>query len=284
MTTLKRRSKYDLRDRAILVQVISRGFAISRYDRSATKDFETYAGTNEAGKFIKSLFTKEEMAEITRIQGMARAIHYRYSLQWIAGGIRIMPIAFFEDFSKEISEVQNLLDVAVKDIVNKYDTIIKNAKRRLNKLFDETEYPTKQELKERFQIVVKFFPVPDKEDFRNVPDDIIEEFEGETSYQYQDAVNEMWTRFRTVLEHAVTQLSKKEGKLFESVITNIRDMVELLPKLNILDDKELDKSVAIADEAFSDVTIEQLRENPSKRKRKAKEAKACLDRMAQYLT
>jgi len=285
MSTLKRRQKGDIRDRAVLVQVTPKGFTTSRYDRSATKEFESYSGAVDAGKFVKDLFTKEEMAEITKIQGLARGIHYKYSLQWIQGGIRIMPTAFFDDFTKEINEIQDSLDKAVRDVVKKYDELMKNAKRRLGKkLFHEEEFPTKEELRDRFKIFVKFYPVPDKEDFRaDIPDDVIETFEDGVKEQYQDAVNEMWGRFRSVLEHAAEQLSKKDGKLFESVVENIKALTVLLPKLNIMEDKKLDELVELADNAFSNVTIEQLRENPGKRKRKAKAAKEILNKMSQYL-
>src|SRR5574343_72186 len=104
-------------------------------------------------------------------------------------------------------------------------------------MFNIEELPTKRELKERFRILVKVFPVPDKDDFRaDIPEDAIENFVDTNREQHDKAVGQLWIRFRTVLEHAVEQLSKKEGKLFESVIENIRALTELLPKLNIVND------------------------------------------------
>lgn len=282
---LKRRAKGDIRDIAIIVHVRPCGFTTSRYDQSATKEFENYAGAVEAGRFVKDLFTKQEMKEITTIQGLARGIHYKYSLQWMPGGFRIMPTAFFEDFSKEMNAIQENLDSAVRKVIRNYDELMNNAKRRLGKkLFNPDEFPSKEELKNRFKIIIRTYPVPDKEDFRaDIPEDVVENFEEARQEQFQEAVNEMWERFRTVLEHAFEQLSKKEGKLFESVVENIKALTKLLPKLNIAEDKELDKLVKSAEEAFENVTIEQLRNNPKKRKQKAKEAKELLDRMADYL-
>lgn len=285
MLKLKRRTKNDIRDRAILVQVTPRGFTTSRYDKSATKEFESYAGAVDAGKFHKDLFTKEEMADVIKVQGLARTVHYKYSLQWVEGGLRIMPTAVWDDFTKEINEVQDELDKAVRKMVDKYDELMANAKRRLGKkMFNIEEFPTKRELKERFRILVKVFPVPDKDDFRaDIPEDAIENFVDTNREQHDKAVGQLWIRFRTVLEHAVEQLSKKEGKLFESVIENIRALTELLPKLNIVNDPKLNELVEMADEAYAKITITQLRESPKKRKKKAKETKEILDRMASYL-
>lgn len=282
---LKRRAKDDIRDRAILVQVTPRGFTTSRYDKSATKEFESYAGAVDAGKFVKDLFTKEEMSEIMKVQGIARSIHYKYSWQWIEGGLRIMSTAVWDDFSKEINEAQDMLDKAVRGVVKRYDKLMNNAKRRLGKkLFHIEEFPTKEELRDRFKILIRTYPVPDKEDFRaDIPEDVIENFEDNTREQYQKAVNEMWGRFRSVLEHAFEQLSKKEGKLFESVVENIKSLTELLPRLNIVEDAKLNELVEMANNAFENVTIEQLRENTGKRKRKARAAKEILDKMADYL-
>jgi predicted transcriptional regulator len=225
------------------------------------------------------------MSEIMKVQGIARSIHYKYSWQWIEGGLRIMSTAVWDDFSKEINETQDMLDKAVRGVVKRYDELMDNAKRRLGKkLFHIEEFPTKEELRDRFKILIRTYPVPDKEDFRaDIPEDVIENFEDNTKEQYQKAVNEMWGRFRSVLEHAFEQLSKKEGKLFESVVENIKSLTELLPRLNIVEDAKLNELVEMANNAFENVTIEQLRENTGKRKRKARAAKEILDKMADYL-
>lgn len=271
----------DIREKAVLVHVKIQSINQNKFDREVTEEIARLKDSYDAGVFIKKLFGKEDIQSIIAVQGYARRIHHFYGLPWYDGGIRLLPTALFDDFSSQINEAIQLLDDAVDDVIARYDDIIQHARKRQGKMFNKEDYPTKEEIKKRFRIVVRFLPVPDKSDFRaDMPQEIKDNFT--QNDQFEDAVKAMWGKFRDVLEHAFEQLSKKKGKLFESVLSNLIDVVEILPALNIKEDPALNKLVKRAKALYADLEIKDLRENEDLREETATETKKILDKIGDY--
>ena len=52
---------------------------------------------------------------------------------------------------------------------------------------------------------------------------------------------DLWSRLRDVVSHMVDRLNEPESRFHATLVTNIFDLVDLLPRLNVTDDPELNR-------------------------------------------
>jgi len=52
---------------------------------------------------------------------------------------------------------------------------------------------------------------------------------------------DLWKRMRKVVSHMVDRLNEPESRFHATLVTNVFDLVELLPRLNVNGDAELNR-------------------------------------------
>jgi len=96
-------------------------------------------------------------------------------------------------------------------------------------------------------------------------------------------MTDLWLRLYKVVEHMVERLSKTEHKFKNSLVTNITELCELLPKLNITDDINLNTTLNEIRTKLTEFTPTTLREDSAIRNKTAREAETILNKMKHYL-
>jgi len=96
-------------------------------------------------------------------------------------------------------------------------------------------------------------------------------------------MTDLWLRLYKVVEHMVERLSKTEHKFKNSLVTNITELCELLPKLNITDDINLNTALNEIKTKLTEFSPTTLREDVAIRSKTAKEAEIILNKMKHYL-
>jgi hypothetical protein len=152
-------------------------------------------------------------------------------------------------------------------------------------MFDRNEYPTADDLRNKFGFKFVFIPVPDKGDFRI---DVEQQAKTELQQQYEQffqdklntAMKESWDRLHTVLTHISERLdytddSKK--KFWDSTITNATDLCALLTGLNITKDPKLELAREMLEKALKGVAPDDVRESQAIRSSVKTKVDAILD-------
>jgi hypothetical protein len=152
-------------------------------------------------------------------------------------------------------------------------------------MFDRNEYPTADDLRNKFNFKFVFIPVPDKGDFRiDVEQQAKTELQQQYEQYFQDKLNtamkESWDRLHTVLTHISERLdytddSKK--KFWDSTITNATDLCALLTGLNITKDPKLELAREMLEKALKGVAPDDVRESQAIRSSVKTKVDAILD-------
>src|ERR1700722_5603599 len=183
---------------------------------------------------------------------------------------------------------------AVDTLARQFLTLVDQAKTRLGGLFREEDYPACNELVAKFSFATKVMPLPDAGDFRVVLGDeerdrIKRQITAAVEASLQVGSQELWQRLYEGVSHMAERLTayKVTGEGVEhpfrdSIVTNLVKLVDVLPKLNVTNDPELER---LTDQVHASLLVDpkELRQSESVRAETAKTAAEIAQRMASYM-
>ena len=279
----------SLNEKAMLVYLNIGFWTARKYDKKISQEIEAQYNTDDAGRYNKILIAKEHLANIQKTISAARTFHYDNTLPWSDQGGRLLPSANYFNYVKSIQSFKDDFEREVTNFLKVYPSLKDEAKQRLNGMFDEEDYPDAATLETKFAIKSMILPVPEADDFRvNLTDDEVDSIRTSIREQVQDStqagMKDLWQRLFKVVDHMVERLSDPDNKFKNTLIENITDLCDLLPKLNITADPELDEAVQEIKTKLTANDSQTLRDNDVVRSNTAAEAQKIMNKMRHYQT
>jgi hypothetical protein len=278
----------NLSDRALLVQLSVSQWTARKYDKKATQDVaSTYGTTTSAGRYNKALLPANDMLDrVHKKTTHIRTKFYENTLPWGIEGTMMLPssnyLQFMTDFRKEKGEWQYLVD----QFVGNYDQLRLDAKRMLNGLYNDADYPDEVEIAKKFKMDMAIFPVPNT-DFRvSIASDeltrIQEDVERRVAEAQTVAMKEVWDRLYDRVKHMAEKLADPKAIFRDTLVENTKELCALLPRLNFMDDPNLE-ALRVQVEGALIKHPDALRNDPDLRRDTAVEAKQIMDKMSVFM-
>jgi len=272
--------------KATLVSVDISQWTARKLDKRVTdKVNREHNASDDAGRYHKLLIEAKRLEAINSLVAQARRLHYTMTKPWADEGLRILPNKLHEKFASEFRKLKREFDVAADDFCREYPTFIAERKKALNGLFNASVYPPADEIRSKFRLTTKTFPLPESDDFRSdvLDADTVEDIKRELAETNEavlaDAMKHTAKQITEVVGHMAEKLKayKKPGKgsrsfFSHTLVENVRQLAELLPAFNLDNDPALD---AIADRINKELCVEDaetLRHDDNARKSVAKSA------------
>lgn len=245
-----------------------------KMDKRVSEEIDAAKNTkSKAGNYHKKLLAgTEKLENVHKLVGTIRTWHYAQSLPWSDGGSRLLPMKNFFDYKATLAGFESDFNDAVDDFLTEYPTLVTAAAFQLGDLFDASEYPDVEKLRDKFRFQYVFLPVPEIGDFRI---DVNEQHKAELQQQFQsyydnklqDAMKDVWDRLHDCLSKISTKLDGEEKQIFrDSLVNNAVDLCDLLTKLNVTNDAKLEAMRKKLESALVGVTPVDLRKDESLRK------------------
>lgn len=271
-----------------------------KQDKKATREVALAHNTDtNVGRYHKDLLPDaKEHEAILKLRNAWRVAHYENTLPWGDDGGRVMRSASFLDYAEMYRNYKAQWDAALATFFDAYPTLVAAAELRLNTLFDPRDYPDVSEVKRRFAVRLNTYPLPNAEDFRiidGIPpeeaDRLVAEAVDGINARLNDAVKDLWGRMYKVVANMQERLSvpldekgkaAKGGKFHDTLVTNVAELIELLPRLNLTNDPNID-AAAKAMMGLVQHPAETLRVSPEAREATRAKAAALAKKMAQYV-
>lgn len=277
-----------LSQKAILVRFSVSQWTARKFDKKATQEVEANHGANkhagEVGRFNKQLASKKYTEDMTANISSAREFHYKHTLPWQdAEGIRILPVDTFSAYQQSMSEFRTKHEELVDTFVKQYPDVVDEARYRLNGLFDIEDFPPVDQIRSKFSWEVSFSPVPESGDFRvSLGQEVLKQMEADLSkrlsHNYHEACVDLFERIHEQTANMAERLENytgtRKGRFNDSLVGNIRELAQLLPKLNVSGDKRLADLAARIDKELCEYDAQVLREVDGARKDVAQSAKS----------
>ena len=285
----------SLSSRAMLCAVSISMWSARKHDPHASEEIAVRHGAHaDSGRYHKVLLPKQALGEIQKIVSEARQEHYFMTLPWDDNGYRVLPAAAYMDHVQKMHGLSNRFTGAVDVLARQFLTLIDQARTRLGGLFRESDYPTPDELRAKFSFETKVMPLPDAADFRVALGDeekerIKRQITAAVEASLQVGSRELWFRLYEAVQHMADRLTAYrvtdqgvEHPFRDTVVTNLVKLVDVLPKLNVTNDPELDR---LAEQVRTSLLIDpkELRKSETVRGETAKAAAAIAEHMAGYM-
>lgn len=272
-----------IQNRAMLARLSISQWTARKHDKTVSAEVEKAHSAHDAGRYNKLLVNKVLLDPISKLAGSIRTYHYSQTLPWNDGGDRLLPSALFMEYTAEIRKFKADYQTLVRTLVAAYPNEVQAARNRLGTMYNPDDYPEPHELHNRFDIAVEFIPVPDAKDFRvDVSEEAAQEIREQITASVNDrqtqAVKDCYRRVRDVVSKLYERLSIEDAVFKDSLISNARDLMAVLPSLNITQDPELDGLHTEISALL--VSPQTLRHDPVARKATADAADAILSRLS----
>lgn len=274
-----------LQSKALTANLNIGAWSARKHDKKVTEEVqEAHNAKKDTGRYNKLLVAKEWLNDLQKVHSAARTFHYENTLPWGDNGDRLLPSANYFTYTQEMSFFNSQHDEKVREIIANIEKMIAQAEQDLNGMFNPADYPTRAELESKYLFKVSFMPLPDI-DFRlNLGQTEINNLTQQVETAFRDrinaAVSDTWARIKDQLTHMKERLSDSEAIFKNSLFDNLRDIIDLLPKLNVTDDFNITQ---ICDQMKTlIVDPESVRKNTRLRSQKADEVDAILNQFGSF--
>jgi len=275
----------NLTEKSLLVNLVICQWSARKHDKSVTKEVNENHGSKDAGRFNKILVDKKHLEPLQKIATRAREFHYENTLPWGDNGDRLLPTDNYFEYTARVARFKNEWETEVNNFERNYPAMIDEARINLNGLFNEKDYP--RHITDRFDIKASFMPVPDAEDIRvNLSQGEVETLRRNVGEELQnrlaEATKEIFGRMHDVLAKMYARLSEKDAIFKDSLFENVKDLVGLLPRLNITGDPAISELCKDMEQLYIDP--QRVRNSKKLREEKAEEVDQILKKMDAFFS
>lgn len=278
-----------LSDRAILVQLGISTWSANKLDKEISAETNAIKGVqHSAGRYHKSLLPMCDLLEdIKKKASLVRTKFYENTLPWGVKGIQILPTAnyltFMTDFRKERSEYETL----VNRFVPEYPQLVLDAQRFLGSAYKAADYPEAYEIADKFRMEMQVMPVPNN-DFRiDIADEelsrIHDEVEARVKQAAKGAMVDVWQRLYDKVRHLADKLNDPNAIFRDTTVSHLVDLCELLPRLNVMDDPNLEAMRQEVEQKLVGYNPDTLRADVRVRETVANQANDIAAKMAAFM-
>jgi hypothetical protein len=285
----------SLASRAMLCSLSICQWSARKHEPEASEEIAARHGAqSDAGRYNKVLLPPQALADLKRVAGEARREHYFMTLPWDDAGYRVLPAAAYLDHAAKLREYSQRFAAAVDAFADTFEQLVRDSRVRLGGLFRPEDYPSANEIREKFSFETKVMPLPDAGDFRvSLGDEETKRIQRQITATVQASLTlasrELWQRLYDAVSHMAERLAAYkvsdegvEHPFRDTVVTNLVRLVEVLPKLNVTGDPELER---LAEQVRRSLLVDpkELRRSETSRNETARAAAAIARQMAGYM-
>lgn len=263
---------------AVLVELNISVWTANKLDKSATEAvLSNNSASKDSAQVRKNLMAgTDKRKKISDYAAKARLYHNQTTLSWSDKGARLLPTSLFMEYKQNMNVYQQNMNTMIEDFYANYADLIELSKHHMGDLFNPYDYPSIEELRNKFGFRLVFSPLPEGGDFRlDIPkadmEELGQQYESAFNDRLKDAMREPWEKLHKTLTHISEKLTDVEGddetkkRYHDTLITNAQDLCGLLTHLNVTKDPMLEQARRSLELTMLGIDIEAIKESPDVR-------------------
>lgn len=285
--------------KAMLANLTIKGWSGRTTDKELSSAVaQSYQATDGWIKMSKNLVNKEALKAVRKAEAAARKTHKELTLIWGETGERLLPSKAFYEYQERMGKHQDEHTAAVDAFMAEYETLKSEARNNLGGTFNEADYPAEAELFGKFLFDTELTALDVTGDFRVAMGDeemkrLQAQIQKRTEQRLATALTDVYSRVHDVVAELAEKLNgykpaenegdKVEGIFRDSALRNVKDVVDLIPLLNVIDDPDLAALGKQITDTLLVADAKTLREDHNAREHIADEAAKIADAMAAFM-
>lgn len=264
-------------------------FTGERVDRRVTDEIASNHNTDarDSGRYVKQIISKASLKPLDKIAGSARTWFYTTTVPSFYPGCGMFNMRGFFAVAEQMRKFEASFQEGVDEFIRIYPDLVDEARDRLKGMFDPDDYPDIAGMRNNFQFNFRIMPMPDTNNWffeqigeqmaevkASAEDNIRDTLRKGVANVYQRVVERTKTMAEKLEAYGFDEASGKTVGVFrDSLVENVRELITILPALNVTDDPQLDDmarqlhdlvrhdaAALRADETFRQQTAQRARE------------------------
>lgn len=269
---------------AVLVNAEVSVWSATKQDRVISNEVTTAKkADHSAGRYVKNLLADDPTHK--------QLLNYRQTVyNWLRrstydwnGSLRLLPVVNLPKFKAEFHQHEKSYFALRDEFLGKYPQIVSNMAFKQGDMFDRNEYPSVDQIKDKFRIRLYVAEVPQSDYRCAIAQDLAEDLK--TTYQKQvneeivpQVMADIANQFMEVMEsisHCCGvdeigtstdgEVKTKKRKIYETTVDKAKDLCNTFRAFNLTNDAELAKASASLEKVLGGVTAEDIRESDAVR-------------------
>jgi hypothetical protein len=270
----------DLHTKAIRIHLLWGYWKPEKTDKAITRDTNQSLGVRgNRGHYDKELFSPEYMKRLREHTSKTKVYYYGHTLPWEDRVSRLISTKTLEGVVVELNRaVLRYDDLLIETVGNDeaYAQAVYDQRIYMGSAWRYEDYPTRRAFMDRYHAHLDILPLVTTTDLRcDLPDalkqQIMESVERDTEERFRLAMSDCWQRLLEPVRKMAQTLQDPNAVFRDSLVANIREVVNVIPELNILNDPKLTEMAAKVRDALV-IDPEELRDNAYQRAECAKRA------------
>lgn len=278
----KPKSLIDLSTSAILVNVRTTVWTGTQTDDEVSDEITALKNTDrDAGKFAKHLLAGDpQHKKLVNHRQTVRNWFKRRTYSW-AGQWGILPIVNYPLFNEEYKALETKLIELREDFLNAYPNKVSDMAFKLNDMFRREDYPTVEELRNKFTMRLYTAEVP-QGDFRvqiahDLADDLTNHFNKQAQSTIDNMLNQQINQLvevmqsishtcgENVVEREDGSLKVTRGRLHTETLKKALAYCDTFKQFNPSGDTRLTAIRTDLEKVLTNVDMDELKKNDSTR-------------------
>jgi hypothetical protein len=259
---------------SMLVELNISCWTARKLDKKVSEEVDAAKSTKtRAGNYHKHLLAgNPHLDKVVKYAANVRLWNTKQTIPWSDAGGRIVTMVnlFSGGYKQTLDNHKAEFDQLSDTFIRVYPTLISAAAFQLGDLFDRNEYPEPEEIIKKFKFNYTLSPLPTSGDFRidigeQAKAELVEHYEQQFNERLDLAMRDVWGRLHDCRTHMSARLANdEEGKrkgFHGTLLTNARELVDMLTKLNVTNDPKLEQARRELASALLHTDINTLKES-----------------------
>lgn len=240
---------------SMLVELSISCWTARKLDKKVSEEIDQAKNTKgKAGNYHKHLLAgNPHLDAVNRYAAKVRLWNTQQTIPWSDNGGRIVTMEnlFNGGYKQQLDAHKTEFERLAESFVQVYPTLISAAAFQLGDLFDRDEYPEPEVVSKKFKFNYTLMPLPTSGDFRidiaeQAKAELVSHYEAQFNDRMNVAMRDLWGRLHECLTHMSDRLTVGEDgkrRVFHgTMISNARELVGLLKRLNVTNDPKLEEA------------------------------------------
>lgn len=255
---------------AMLVHLSITRWSGRKADRSAAEELTSNAGAKAGtARVTKDLIPRSHLTDVDAAYKLALETLHKVSLPWDDLGQRLVPADLILRLNSQLQGAEDKFRTAVGKLVSSYDELRQGASADLGTMFDANDYPPAHVIAAKFKFAVHFTPVPSSDIRVALPEGLREavsaDIEAQVHDRLQATTSAVLERTASMITRMKAVLSAETPRIYESLVGDMQELVEIMPSLNLTGDATVAAIAAEMKDRFSSLDVNTLRDHPIQR-------------------